>query len=226
MIKTVFIVEDDHSIRDMLRVLLEHQQYQVIEAPDYRQAIAVSQSESFHLVLLDWMLPGGSGIQFIKHLKNSEMTRDIPIIMLTAKQDENDQLMGLDSGADDYITKPFSNKELVARIKAILRRSYPSEELPLIFGELKIDLLAQRVFLADVELSLGPTEYKLLSFLAKKPERVFTREQLISSVWGNDAYIDDRTVDVHIGRLRKQLESVGADRFIQTVRGAGYRFSV
>lgn len=225
MTKTIFIVEDDHSIRDMLRILLEHQKYQVISAQDYRQAVTLSQTESFHLVLLDWMLPGGNGIQFIKHLKNNQTTKDIPIIMLTAKQDENDQLMGLDTGADDYITKPFSNKELIARIKAILRRSYPNEELPLIFGELKIDLLAQRVFLADVELSLGPTEYKLLSFLAKKPERVFSREQLITAVWGNDAYIDDRTVDVHIGRLRKQLEPSGAERFIQTVRGSGYRFS-
>lgn len=226
MTKTIFIVEDDHAIREMLRILLEHQNYQVIEAKDYSQAIAVSQSMSFHLVLLDWMLPGGNGLQFIKHLKKNESTREIPIIMLTAKQDENDQVMGFDVGADDYMTKPFSNKALVARIKALLRRSYPSNDAVLIFGELKIDLQSQRVFLADTELSLGPTEYKLLSFLASKPERVFTRDQLITAVWGNDSYIDDRTVDVHIGRLRKQLEKSEGERFIQTVRGSGYRFSV
>lgn len=226
MAKTIFIVEDDHAIRDMLRILLEHQKYQIIEAQDYQQALSLSQSASFHLVLLDWMLPGGNGIQLIKQLKKNEATYDIPIIMLTAKQGEHDQLLGFDVGADDYMTKPFSNKELIARIKALLRRSYPNDDNLLLFAELKIDLLSQRVFTANDELLLGPTEYKLLCFLASKPERVYSREQLITSVWGDDAYIDDRTVDVHIGRLRKQLEKSGYDRFIQTVRGSGYRFSV
>lgn len=225
MTKTILIVEDDHAIRDMVKMLLEHHEYNVIEAKDYLDALKLSQSSEFHLVLLDWMLPGGSGIQFIKQLKKQEQTENIPVIMLTAKQQEDDQIIGLDSGADDYITKPFSNKELIARINAILRRTYPENSNIIEFDDLKINTQSHRVIAKDIEIELGPTEYKLLLFFMNKPERVFTRDQLIDHVWGHDAYIDDRTIDVHIGRLRKQLEKSGHDRFIQTVRGSGYRFS-
>ncbi|RKS87387.1 two-component system phosphate regulon response regulator PhoB [Orbus hercynius] len=225
MTKTILIVEDDQSIRDMLKMLLEHHDYHVLEAKDYPDAIKLSQSAPFHLVLLDWMLPGGNGIQFIKHLKKHAITERIPVIMLTAKQQESDQILGFDSGADDYMTKPFSNKALLARIKALLRRSYPVGCDILEFGDLKLDTQSHSVIAEDHEIELGPTEYKLLLFFMTKPERVFTRDQLIDHVWGHDAYIDDRTIDVHIGRLRKQLELSAHDKFIQTVRGAGYRFS-
>lgn len=225
MTKTILIVEDDHAIREMIKMLLEHHDYQVIEAKDYQEAITQSQTHPFHLVLLDWMLPGGSGIQFIKQLKKQEITSTIPVIMLTAKQQEEDQISGLNAGADDYITKPFSNKELLARINAMLRRMYPEHNNILEFQDLKLDTQSHRVVALNNEIELGPTEYKLLLFFMHKPERVFSRDQLIDLVWGHDTYIDDRTIDVHVGRLRKQLEKSGCDRFIQTVRGAGYRFS-
>lgn len=225
MIKTILIVEDEKAIRDMIKMLLEHQGYHVIEAQNYDQAIQHSQLPLFHLVLLDWMLPGGNGIQFIKHLKKQENTQNIPVIMLTAKQQEDDQITGLDCGADDYMTKPFSNKELLARINAMLRRAYPEDNCILEIGDLKVDTQSHRVTAKEINISLGPTEYKLLLFFMSKPDRVFSRDQLINHVWGHDVYIDDRTIDVHIGRLRKQLEKSGHDNLIQTVRGSGYRFS-
>lgn len=225
MVKTILIVEDEHSIREMIRLLLEQYQYQVIEAKDYSEAIKQSQSAEFHLVLLDWMLPGGSGIDFIKHLKKQPQNQHIPIIMLTARQHENDQIIGLNSGADDYITKPFSNKELLARINAMLRRTYPDQDNIIQFSGLKLDAKSHLISADNKNVELGPTEYKLLLFFMNKPERVYSRNELIDHVWGVNTYIDDRTIDVHVGRLRKQLEIFGYDRFIQTVRGAGYRFS-
>jgi len=226
MTKTILIVDDEHVIRDMVKMLLEQHGYHILEAKNYADAIKQSQLAKFHLVLLDWMLPGGTGIEFIKHFRKQQQNQHIPVIMLTAKQQEDDHITGLNSGADDYITKPFSNKELLARINAILRRAYPENNHSIEFDDLKIDSQSHRITANNLQIELAPTEYKLLLFFMTKPERVFTRDQLIDHVWGQSTYIDDRTIDVHIGRLRKQLEKSGHDRLIQTVRGSGYRFSV
>lgn len=172
------------------------------------------------------MLPGGSGIQFIKHLKRESMTRDIPVVMLTARGEEEDRVRGLETGADDYITKPFSPKELVARIKAVMRRISPMavEEVIKMQG-LSLDPTSHRVMAGEEPLEMGPTEFKLLHFFMTHPERVYSREQLLNHVWGTNVYVEDRTVDVHIRRLRKAPEPGGHDRMVQTVRGTGYRFS-
>lgn len=226
MTKTILIVEDDEAVRGLLKMLLEQAEFIVIEASDYEQAVKISKSEQFHLVLLDWMLPKGNGIQFIKHLKKQAALANIPIIMLTAKQQEDDHVMGLNTGADDYMTKPFSNKELLARVNAMLRRSYSEQNQIIEISGLKLDPQSHRVTINNEEISLGPTEYNLLHFFMSKPERVFSRDQLIDHIWGHDVYIDDRTIDVHIGRLRKQLETTQHNNLIQTVRGSGYRFSI
>jgi len=178
------------------------------------------------LVLLDWMLPGGSGINFIKHMKREELTRNIPVVMLTARGEEEDKVRGLEVGADDYITKPFSPKELVARLKAVIRRVTPTalEDVIDVQG-LKLDPVSHRVTANDNALEMGPTEFKMLHFFMTHQERVYSREQLLNNVWGTNVYVEDRTVDVHIRRLRKALEEAGHDKLIQTVRGAGYRFS-
>lgn len=225
MKKTVLLVEDDEALRSMLKFLLDSSGFNVLEAHDYQSAISLMAEHKFHLVLLDWMIPGGSGLQIVKRLRKDEILKEIPIIMLTAKTAEDDQIEGFDAGADDYITKPFSNKELLVRIKALLRRIYPEDKPKLQVSNISVDLEAHRVFIDDEKIDLGPTEYKLLCFLMQRVERVFSRDQLIDYIWGNDVYIDDRTIDVHIGRLRKQLESKGVHRMIQTVRGAGYRLS-
>lgn len=222
---TILIVEDDSALREMLAFLLTQSEFDVIAAADYPQAIALLDSRQFHLVLLDWMLPGGTGIQFIKQMRSRTDTQYTPIIMLTAKQHENDRVLGLNSGADDFISKPFSNKELIARIQALVRRSYPNKDNIITVGNLNLDTASHRVTVDNKEILLGPTEYKILAFFMQRPERVFTRDQLIDFIWGNSVYIDDRTIDVHIGRLRKQLESTKQDYLIQTVRGVGYRFS-
>lgn len=172
------------------------------------------------------MLPGGSGIQFIKHLKRESMTRDIPVVMLTARGEEEDRVRGLETGADDYITKPFSPKELVARIKAVMRRISPmAVEEGIKMQGLSLDPTSHRVMAGEEPLEMGPTEFKLLHFFMTHPERVYSREQLLNHVWGTNVYVEDRTVDVHIRRLRKALEPGGHDRMVQTVRGTGYRFS-
>ncbi|MDG2626885.1 phosphate regulon transcriptional regulator PhoB, partial [Vibrio parahaemolyticus] len=178
------------------------------------------------LVLLDWMLPGGSGINFIKHMKREELTRNIPVVMLTARGEEEDKVRGLEVGADDYITKPFSPKELVARLKAVIRRVTPTalEDVIDVQG-LKLDPVSHRVTANDEAVDMGPTEFKMLHFFMTHQERVYSREQLLNNVWGTNVYVEDRTVDVHIRRLRKALEAAGHDKLIQTVRGAGYRFS-
>ncbi|MDW2313169.1 phosphate regulon transcriptional regulator PhoB, partial [Vibrio sp. 1075] len=178
------------------------------------------------LVLLDWMLPGGSGINFIKHMKREELTRNIPVVMLTARGEEEDKVRGLEVGADDYITKPFSPKELVARLKAVIRRVTPTalEDVIDVQG-LKLDPVSHRVTANDEAVDMGPTEFKMLHFFMTHQERVYSRAQLLNNVWGTTVYVEDRTVDVHIRRLRKALEAAGHDKLIQTVRGAGYRFS-
>jgi two-component system phosphate regulon response regulator PhoB len=178
------------------------------------------------LILLDWMMPGGSGIQLAKKLKQHEYARDIPIIMLTAKGEEEDKIRGLESGADDYVTKPFSPKELIARVKAVIRRVTPtSSEDAIEFKGLRLDPVSHRVTSNDEPVEMGPTEFKLLHFFMTHAERVYSREQLLDNVWGTNVYVEDRTVDVHIRRLRKALSVFSHENMIQTVRGAGYRYS-
>ncbi|WP_111978394.1 phosphate regulon transcriptional regulator PhoB [Algibacillus agarilyticus] len=227
MSRRILIVEDEAPIREMLSFVLEQKGFQVDEAEDYHEALSKVAEPYPDLILLDWMIPGGSGIQVAKQIKSDEFTRNIPIIMLTARGEEEDKIRGLDVGADDYITKPFSPKELVARIKAVLRRALPtSTEEPLEIQGLKLDPVTHRVTADETEFNIGPTEFKLLHFFMSHPERVYSREQLLDNVWGRNVYVEDRTVDVHIRRLRKAISPKGHDRLIQTVRGAGYRLSV
>lgn len=227
MARRILVVEDEAPIREMVCFVLEQNGYQPIEADDYDAAIARLVEPFPDLVLLDWMIPGGSGIQVIKHMKRDSQLREIPVMMLTARGEEEDRVKGLETGADDYLTKPFSPKELVARIKAILRRISPMAADDLIaMNGLTLDPASHRVTSNENPLEMGPTEFKLLHFFMTHPERVYSREQLLNYVWGENVYVEDRTVDVHIRRLRKALEADGHDKMIQTVRGTGYRFSV
>lgn len=226
MAKRILVVEDEAPIREMVCFVLEQNGFQPIEAEDYGVAVSRMAEPYPDLVLLDWMLPGGSGIQFIKHMKREVLTRDIPVMMLTARGEEEDRVRGLEVGADDYITKPFSPKELLARIKAVMRRISPmAVEDKIELQGLSLDPSSHRVTSNELALDMGPTEFKLLHFFMTHPERVYSREQLLNHVWGTNVYVEDRTVDVHIRRLRKALESGGHDRMVQTVRGTGYRFS-
>ena len=226
MARRILVVEDETAIREMICFVLEQNGFQPIEAEYYDTALSFLIDPYPDLVLLDWMIPGGSGIQVIKQMKRENNTRDIPIIMLTAKGEEEDKVKGLETGADDYVIKPFSPKELVARVKAILRRLSPmSAEDVIEFNGLSLDPVSHRVTSQDKPIDMGPTEFKLLHFFMTHPERVYSREQLLNYVWGTNVYVEDRTVDVHIRRLRKAIEQDGHDRMIQTVRGTGYRFS-
>lgn len=226
MARRILVVEDEAPIREMICFVLEQNGYQPLEAEDYDGAITRLSEPFPDLVLLDWMLPGGSGLQFIKHMKREALTRDIPVMMLTARGEEEDRVRGLEMGADDYITKPFSPKELVARIKAVMRRISPMAVEEVIEAQgLNLDPSSHRVMANEQALEMGPTEFKLLHFFMTHPERVYSREQLLNHVWGTNVYVEDRTVDVHIRRLRKALETSGHDKMVQTVRGTGYRFS-
>ena len=222
----ILVVEDEIAISDMIGFTVERAGYSWSAAIDTKEAAARISEKIPDLIILDWMLPGSSGIDYAKRLRKDEMTLDIPIIMLTARGEESDRLRGFDAGADDYISKPFSPKELVARIKAVLRRASPYTEESICQVEgLKLDTASHRISANEQSVEMGPTEFKLLQFLMTHPERVYSRAQLLDFVWGSNVYIEDRTVDVHIRRLRKALGDFGYDRFIQTVRGAGYRFS-
>ncbi len=224
--KKILVVDDEAPIRDMLRVALEMAEYTVLEAGDAQNAHSLVVDQSPDLILLDWMLPGTSGIELARRLKRNEVTQDIPIIMLTAKGEEDNKIQGLDVGADDYITKPFSPRELVARLKAVLRRTEPNTaHEPIRVEGLLLDPSSHRVSINETPLNMGPTEYRLLEFFLTHQERVYSRSQLLDHVWGGNVYVEERTVDVHIRRLRKALSIQGHERFIQTVRGAGYRFS-
>lgn len=220
----ILVVEDERAIREMIALYLLNQQYEVIEAEDYHSAVN-QLAEKPELILLDWMLPGRSGIQFIDYLKKHEDTAKIPIIMLTARSAEEDCIHCLNARADDYITKPFSPKILLARIEALWRRSYDPPTHLINIDDLILDQEAQRVYYQQNEIILSGTEYKLLHFFMTHPEKVYTREQLLDFIWGNDIYVEDRTVDSYIRRLRKNLEPYQFDRYVQTVRGSGYRFS-
>jgi len=220
----ILVVEDEISIREMLCFVLEKQGYECLEADSYQGALAQLVEPYPALILLDWMFPGGSGIKLLNHLKLDSMLRQIPVVMLTARGEEEDKVRGLENGADDYVTKPFSPKELMARLKTVLRRVNPTSlDDTLTVEQLTLDPLSHRVTLQAHPLEMGPTEFKLLHFFMTHPDRVYSREQLLNNVWGTNVYLEDRTVDVHIRRLRKALKD--HDHLIQTVRGAGYRFS-
>jgi len=222
----ILIVDDERTIREMVCLALENSGYDCLEASDAHKAEALMRDKLPDLVLLDWMMPGVSGVDFARRLRKSKDTSRLPIIMLTAKVEEDDMIRGLDSGADDYLTKPFSTREMLARIKALLRRAGTVEaDDTLQVAGLSLDKQAHRVYGNGSKVELGPTEFKLLQFFMENPERVYSREQVLNHVWGENVYIETRTVDVHIRRLRKALEATGHDHLVQTVRGAGYRFS-
>ena len=223
---TILIVEDDTAVRKMARFVLQEAGYSVAEAGDVEEAKSVMANLTPVLILLDWMLPGISGMEMARQLKGDGVTRDIPIIVLTAKGEEDDKVRGLESGADDYVTKPFSTRELVARIKAVLRRVSPQSGEEIVeAGELRLDPGSRRVTVEGAPVELGPTEFRLLHFLMTHPERVHSRSRLLDKVWGTNVFIEERTVDVYMRRLRKAFSRTGHDRYLQTVRGAGYRFS-
>ncbi|TRW48093.1 phosphate regulon transcriptional regulatory protein PhoB [Aliidiomarina halalkaliphila] len=222
----ILIVEDEAPIREMLAFVMEQHGYQPIQAADFDIALEKMVEPYPDMILLDWMLPGGSGIQLARKVKTTDHLRHIPIIMLTARGEEEDKVKGLEVGADDYITKPFSPKELIARMRAVFRRVSPTHvDEPLNINGLLLDPVSHRVSANDDSLDMGPTEFRLLHFFMTHPERVYSREQLLDHVWGTNVYVEDRTVDVHIRRLRKAIERHGHDSLIQTVRGVGYRFS-
>ncbi len=226
MQKRILIIEDEAAIRDMVAFALRKADMQPMPAADAREAQLAIAATVPDLILLDWMLPGTSGMELARRLRRDELTREIPIIMLTARGEEADRVAGLEAGVDDYVVKPFSSRELIARIKAVLRRSQGDDGAGAIeLGGLRIDGLAHRVFAHDQPLAVGPTEYRLLYFFMTHAERVYSRAQLLDHVWGGSVYVEERTVDVHIRRLRKTLEPSGLDLLVQTVRGSGYRFS-
>ncbi|HEV8518060.1 MAG TPA: phosphate regulon transcriptional regulator PhoB [Burkholderiales bacterium] len=223
---TILVVEDEPAIQELITLNLEQSGYSPLRANDAEQAIELVRDELPDLVLLDWMLPGMSGIEFARRLRADRRTQDVPIIMLTARAEEHDKLSGLESGADDYITKPFSPRELNARIRALLRRRAPQTTDDIVEASgLKLDPVSHRVSGNGKPLTLGPTEFRLLHFMMTHPERVYSRAQLLDHVWGDHVFVEERTVDVHVRRLRKALEQTDHDRLIDTVRGAGYRFS-
>jgi two-component system phosphate regulon response regulator PhoB len=232
MSQLILIVEDEPSIAELISINLSHAGFTVARAFQADEAALMMRNISPDLLILDWMLPGKSGVQFAKELRANPAIQSLPILMLTAKGEEADKVLGLDAGADDYVTKPFSPKELVARVKALLRRHAPSavEEKALSVGPIQLDPISHRLTITIANLSpksvsLGPTEFRLMQFLMANPERVHSRTHLLDNVWGNEAYIEERTVDVHIKRLRAALSPYDCDRFVETVRGSGYRIT-
>jgi len=228
----ILVVEDEPSIAELISINLTHAGYTVSRALQADEALLLLRNTKPDLVILDWMMPGKSGVQFARELKSNPSTQAIPILMLTAKGEESDKVLGLDAGADDYVTKPFSPKELVARVKALLRRYVldVAEEKLLILGPIQLDPVAHRLTIrisdnTSKALALGPTEFRLMQFLMANPERVHSRSHLLDNVWGNEVYIEERTVDVHIKRLRAALAPFACDHFVETVRGSGYRIT-
>jgi two-component system, OmpR family, phosphate regulon response regulator PhoB len=225
-LRQILIVEDERPIREMIAFALKRSGFEVREAEDSHSARLQLADRRPDLLLVDWMLPDMSGLELTRLIKRESATRDLPVILLTARASEGDKVAGLDGGADDYVTKPFSPRELLSRINAVLRRSgagATDEKIEL--GGLTLDRSSHRVSAAGKEVTLGPTEYRMLEFFMTHPERVYTREQLLDRVWGGNVYVEERTIDVHIRRLRKALEAVALDHRVQTVRGSGYRFS-
>jgi two-component system phosphate regulon response regulator PhoB len=223
---SILIIEDEKAIREMIRFALQREGHDVLEAEDARQAAEVLSSERPDMMIVDWMLPDVSGVELIRRFRRDEVLRDVPMIMLTARGEEADKVKGLESGADDYMTKPVAIRELNARIRALLRRSRAfREEEVLEQGPIKLDLASHQLYVEGEPVHLGQTEYKLLQFFLSHPGRVYSRAQLLDFVWGRNVYVEERTVDVHILRLRKALKPSGMEGVIQTVRGAGYRFT-
>ncbi len=219
----IMIAEDEESVVELLRYNLERQGYEVAAAQDGEEAVVMIEERVPDLLLLDWMLPKVSGIEICRRVRNGAETANLPIIMLTARTEETDRIRGLDTGADDYVSKPFSTTELMARIRAVMRRIRPGlVEDQVQVGDIVIDRTAHSVLRSGEEIHLGPTEFRLLDYLMQHPGRVFSREQLLDSVWGSDVYVEARTVDVHVGRLRKALKRTGGEDPIRTVRSAGY----
>src|SRR5690606_20036366 len=226
MQKRILIVDDEPAIREMVAFALRKGDYEPVHAGDAREAQSAIADKVPDLILLDWMLPGTSGLELARRWRREDLTREIPIIMLTARGEEDDRVGGLEAGVDDYVVKPFSARELLARIRAVMRRSREDDEDGSVsLGGLRIDGAAHRVFANEEPINIGPTEFRLLHFFMTHPERVYSRSQLLDHVWGGSVYVEERTVDVHIRRLRKTLEPSGLDGMVQTVRGAGYRFS-
>ena len=227
MNERILIVEDEPSIRELVAVNLRHAGYRVTEAPDANAAQSMVSLEKPDLIVLDWMLPGVSGVDFARRLRSSDATRQTPIIMLTARAQEGDKLHGFEAGADDYVTKPFSPRELAARIRALLRRTgiEGSSDETLETGGLRLEHETHRVYADGQAVELSPTEFKLLACFMRSPERVMSRSRLLDNVWGDSVFIEERTVDVHIRRLRIALKPSGLDKRIETVRGGGYRFA-
>ncbi|QKE40770.1 MAG: phosphate regulon transcriptional regulator PhoB [Ferrovum myxofaciens] len=222
----ILVVEDEVAIQELITLNLAQAGHETEVAANGLEALSRVQDMLPDLILVDWMLPGMSGLDLVRRLRAHQRTQRVPIIMLTARVDESDKLLGLESGADDYITKPFSIRELNARIKAVLRRRAPQiTEDPVLFKTLSLDPTTHRVHAGGTEIPLGPTEFKLLHFFMTHPERVYSRTQILDHVWGDHVFIEERTVDVHIRRLRLALETTDHDRFLQTVRGAGYRLT-
>ncbi len=221
----ILLVEDEPAIRELVAVNLRHAGFEVRQAPDAEAAGALVALETPDLVVIDWMLPGQSGVEFARRLRQGSGTRELPIILLTARAQEGDKLQGFDAGIDDYVTKPFSPRELVARIRALLRRAAPEHgDEPVESAGLRLEPETFRVFAGGDAVSLSPTEFRLLNYFMRNPERVLSRTKLLDNVWGDAVYIEERTVDVHIRRLRLALRPSGQDRRIETVRGGGYRF--
>tara|TARA_B100001939_G_scaffold58692_1_gene47852 strand:+ start:3321 stop:4004 length:684 start_codon:yes stop_codon:yes gene_type:complete len=219
----LFIAEDETAIVSLLKYNLEKEGHKISSSENGEEALKLIKDKNPDLILMDWMLPDLSGVEICKQLKKNKKYSDIPIIMLTAKGEEEDKLKAFDTGADDYVTKPFSQKELNARIKSLLRRSKPQASSDIVeFTDLKIDRITKRVYRKGLEISLGPTEFKLLDFFIKNPKRVYSREQLLNNVWGENIYVETRTVDVHIRRLRQAINIEGSKSLIRTVRSAGY----
>lgn len=224
--KHILIVEDEAAIREMIGFAMRRSGYELTEAANGQQAQLRVAEKVPDVILMDWMLPDVSGVELVRRLKREELTRDVPIIMLTARGGEDDKVYGLDSGADDYVTKPFSPKELLARIRAVLRRHEGDREDEVVRArDLELNVGSQRISVSGHEISMGPIEFRLLKFFMMHPDRVYSRAQLLDYVWGRNTYVEDRTVDVHILRLRKLLKPYRCDSMIQTVRGSGYRFS-
>ena len=225
MLRKVLVVEDEAAIREMLAFNLGRAGYEVLSAATGVEARSSMADRYPDVVLMDWMLPDMSGLELTRQLKRDPETREIPVIMLTARVQEDDRVAGLEGGADDYITKPFSPRELLARIKVVLRRGAAFQDEIVTAGRLKLNTASHRVSVDGTEISLGPTEYRILHFFMHHPDRVYSRAQLLDRIWGGNVYVEERTVDVHIRRLRKALTASGYDKLVQTVRGAGYRFS-
>lgn len=225
MAASILVVEDEPEIRELLCFALTRAGFSVIEAASGEAALQHLDSHVPDIMIVDWMLPGMSGVDLAKRLRKDELTQQMPLLMLTARSEETDILKSFESGVDDYMRKPFSPRELVARIKALLRRTGAPEDNVLEASGIRIDLISHRITIEGADVNIGPTEYRLLELLMRNPDRVFERDQLLDRVWGRSSYVETRTVDVHILRLRKVLKPFGLDRTVQTVRSVGYRFT-